>query len=275
MLTEGDLKAMKPTIKPLIALLFFVVACQWAVPSANAEFVLNASCSSQIAEAFGREALEAFMQESGIKVKVHVFSSEVCIDRLKNGFSNLVGSTVRISKSDRDAGLIEIPMCKDPMAIITHPSCKIKNLSINQVREVFSAHTPNWKSLGGDDLPIFLIIPSKKTGAYQNFMQLVMGPFEIKDDLVATEAFTAVIGTKHIPGSISFIANSIAEQHKDVSVINVDGLYPKDAGYPFHQIFYLVIKGEPDPMMKQVINYMISDKAKKRMTVRGMTPIIK
>jgi phosphate transport system substrate-binding protein len=161
------------------------------------------------------------------------------------------------------------------MAIITHPSSKIKNLSINQVREVFSAHTTNWKSLGGDDLPIILVIPSKETGAYQNFMSLVMGPFEIKDDLLAGEAFKAVIGTKYIPGSISFIANSIAEQHKDVAVVNVDGLYPKDAGYPFHQTFYLIIKGEPDPMMKQVINYMISEKAKKRMTVRGMTPLVK
>ncbi len=265
---------MKSTIKPLVALFLSAAAILWSAAAARAEFVLNASCSSQIAEAFGREALEAFMQESGVKVKVHVFSSEVCIDRLKNGFSNLAGSTIRISKSDRDAGLIEIPMCKDPMAVITHPSSKVKNLTHNQVREVFSAHMTNWKAYGGDDLPIMLIIPSKKTGAYQNFMRTVMGPFEIKDELTASASFTAVVGVKHIPGSVSFIANSIARQHKEVSVLNLDGLYPNDTGYPFHQIFYLVIKGDPDPMMKQVINYMNSDKAKQRMIERGMTPII-
>ena len=266
---------MKSKIKPLIALCFSIAAGLWAVPATHAEFVLNASCSSQIAESFGREALESFMQESGVKVKVHVFSSEVCIERLKHGFSNLAGSTVGISKADREAGLVEIPVCRDPMAVITHPSCKVKNLSLNQVREIFSAHTTNWKELGRDNLPVVLVIPSKSTGAYQNFMKLAMGPFEMKDDLVANEAFTAVLGARHIPGSISFIANSIAEQHKDVTVVSLDGVYPKDAAYPFHQVFYLVIKGEPDPMLKQVIKYMISDKAKKRMVDRGMTPIIK
>lgn len=265
---------MKSTIKPFIVLLFLAAASLWTALPTHAEFVLNASCSSQITEAFGREAMEAFMKESGVTVKIHVFSSETCIDRLKNGFSNLAGSTVRISAADRSAGLVEIPICKDPMAIIAHPSCGVKNLSLKQVREVFSGHVKNWKEVGGADLPIVLVIPAKTTGAHQNFKQLVMGPFEIKDDLVAGAAFTAVTGVKHIPGAIAFIANSIAIQQKAVDVINVDGLYPKDAGYPYHQIFYLVIKGEPDPMMKQVINYMISDKAKQRMINRGMTPII-
>ena len=265
---------MKPMIKPIAVMLFVAVACLGAALPARAEFVLNASCSSQITEAFGREALEAFMKDSGVNVKVHVFSSDTCIDRLKNGFSNLAGSTVPISRTDKNAGLVELPMCKDPMAIIIHPSSKVKNLTLNQVREVFSGHVKNWKELGGEDLPIVLVIPSKSTGAHQNFKKLVMGPFELKDDLTASAAFTAVIGVEHIPGSISFIANSIATQHKAVSVASVDGRSPGDSGYPYHQVFYLVIKGEPDPMMKQVINYMISDKAKQRMIQRGMTPVI-
>jgi phosphate transport system substrate-binding protein len=261
-------------IKPLVLSLLLVLTGLCVVPSGHAEFVLNASCSSQITEAFGRETLEAFMKESGVNVKVHVFSSGVCIDRLKNGFSNLAGSTVHITNADRNAGLVEIPVCIDPMAVITHPSSKIKNLSLSQVREVFSGHIKNWKELGGDDLPIVLIIPSKETGAYQNFKQMAMGPFEMKDDLTANAAFTAVIGVKHIPGSISFIANSIAMQHKEVSVVNVDGLFPKDKGYPFQQTFFLVIKGEPDPMLKEVIKYLLSDKAKERLMLRGMTPIV-
>ncbi|MDA8402844.1 MAG: substrate-binding domain-containing protein [Desulfobacteraceae bacterium] len=258
----------------LIAVLFSVVLGLATAPQAHAEFVLSASCSSQIAEAFGREALEAFMTESGVKVKVHVSSSEVSIERLKNGFSNLAGSTVRITQEDRDAGLIEIPMCSDPMSVIVNAGCKVKNLSLDQVRQVFSAKITNWKELGGDDQPIILVVPAKNTGAYQNFKRLAMGPFEIKDDLVAGESFTTVTGVRHIPGAISFIANSVAIQHKELAVLNIDGLYPSDAGYSFHQIFSLVIKGDPDPMMKEVIKYLMSDKAKKRMTIRGMTPII-
>ena len=41
---------MKFTIKPIAVMLFAAVACLWSVQSARAEFVLNASCSSQITE---------------------------------------------------------------------------------------------------------------------------------------------------------------------------------------------------------------------------------
>ena len=92
--------------------------------------------------------------------------------------------------------------------------------------------------------------------------------------MIASLAFTAVKSVMYIPGSISFVANSVALQHKEVAVLSIDGLPPAGAGYPFRQVFSLVLKGEPDPMMKEVIKYLMSDKAKKRMVLRGMAPIV-
>lgn len=243
--------------------------------AARAEFVLNASCSSQIAEAFQRELLEAFVTESGVKVNLHVFSSDVCLNRLKNGFSNMAGSTVRISREDRNAGLIEIPVCRDSMAVISNTGCKcrVNNLSLDQVRQVFSGYYNNWSQLGGRDLSIIRIIPERDTGAYRNFKSMAMGHYEISDDLVAGKSFTALTGVKYIPGSLSFITRAIAMQHPEVSVITIDGVSPNDPKYPYHQTFSIVIKGQPGPMMKQVLNYMMSDKAKERMTARGLVPL--
>jgi phosphate transport system substrate-binding protein len=244
------------------------------IPLAHAEFVLEASCSSQITEAFGRETLEAFMNESGVKVKVHVASSSISISRLKNGFSNLAGTTTRISQDDRDAGLIEIPMCKDPLAVIVNSKSSVRNLTLQQIRDIFSGKITNWKEVGGKDQPIIIIIPGPSTGAYENFAKQAMGPYEIKDDLIAGEAVTALTGVRHVPGSISFITHSVAIQHKDVAVMNIDGLAPSDKAYPYSQTFSLVIKGDPGPMMKEVIKYLMSDKAKQRMILRGITPIV-
>lgn len=245
-----------------------------AVSPSHAEFTLNACCSSQVAEAFGRESLEAFMEENGIHVRMHTSNSEVCVERLKNGFSNLVGSAVQISQSDRNSGLIEIPICTDTLSVIVNAGNRVKNLSLQQLRDIFSDKITNWKDLGGDDLPIVLITPAKTTDAYKNFRQLIMGPQEIQNDLIAAMAVTAASSVKYIPGSISFIANSIALNHKEVAVLSIDGLHPADAGYPYHQTFSMVLKGEPDPMMKEVIKYLMSDKARKRMTMRGMKPVI-
>lgn len=258
----------------MFAAMFVLVMGLVAPPLGHAEFVLNASCSSQISEAFQRELLEKFVAESGVKVNFHVFSSDVCLDRLRNGFSNLAGSTVRITQADRDAGLIEIPVCQDHLAIISNAQCGVKNLSLVQVRQIFSGTITNWKAVGGKDLPIILVIPATNTGAYKNFKAMAMGAFDIHDDLIAGKTFTAVTGVKNIPGAVSFITHAIANQYKDITVINVDGVSPTDEPYPYHQTFYMVIKGEPDPMMKEVIKYMLSDKAKERMVARGTAPIL-
>lgn len=265
---------MKRRYLSFIAPLFILMIGFVAPPSGQADFVLNASCSSQIAEAFQRELLERFMAESGVKVSLHVFPSEVCLDRLRNGFSNMAASTIPISQSDREIGMIEIPTCKDPLVVITHAQCKVTNLSLKEVRQIFSGSITNWKEVGGPDLPVIRIIPGYNTGAYQNFKALAMGPFEISDDLIAAKTFTALKGVKNIPGAVSFMAHGIAIQHTDIAVVNLDGVSPGQKDYPFHQTFYMVIKGEANPMMKQVIKYMLSDKAKDKMLERGMIPTL-
>jgi phosphate transport system substrate-binding protein len=266
---------MKPQFKPLVLAVVLCVASLVAASPGNADFVLNASCSSQIAEAFQRELMENFMAESGVKVNLHVFSSQVCLNRLKNGFSNVAGSTIRITQEDRDAGLIEIPVFRDPMVVITNAECGCTtgNLALTQVRQVFSGHYTNWSQLGGKDLPITRIIPAEDTGAYKNFQAMAMGPFEIRDDLIAGKTFTALTSVKYIPGSLSFITRAIAIQHPEVSVITIDGVDPSSPDYPYHQTFSIVIKGQPSPMMKQALKYMMSDKARQRMIDRGMQPL--
>ncbi len=241
--------------------------------SALAKEVLSASISSQIHEAFGRDILDIFEEASGIRVKSHIFSSEKAIERLKNDVAGIAGSTIMLSKKERDSGLIEIPICKDALVIITHPKCAVKNTTTKQARKLFSGHIKNWKELGGSDRPVIRIIPDEHTGAYKNFKRLAMGPFELAADLVATKSFTAVTGVKNIPGSISFISNGIANKYEDISILNVDGVYPTDSEYPFHQFFTMVIKGKPTPVVKEVIKFLTNPAAVEIMKERGIQPV--
>ncbi len=243
--------------------------------SALAKEVLTASISSQIHEAFGRDVLDIFEEASGFRVRSHIFSSEKAIERLKNGVSGIAASTIMLSKEDRESGLIEIPLCKDAIAIITNPDCAVKNITIKQARNLFSGHIKNWKEIGGADRPVIRIIPAKNTGAYKNFKRLAMGPFELAGDLVATKSFTAVTGVKNIPGAISFISNGVAIKYNDISVLNVDGVFPTDSEYPFHQFFTMVIKGKPTPVIKEIIKFLTNDAAVELMQERGIQPVFK
>jgi phosphate transport system substrate-binding protein len=267
-------KKMRAIVIGIIVMLTCVVMCS----AATAEPV-TASFSSQMAEAFGRDALDHFMKDSGNVVKLHITTSGVCLERLKNGLSSLAGTTKRLSQADKDSGLMEIALCKDPLSVIVNTGCKVKNLTLGQLRDIFSNKINNWRDVGGEDLPIVLVIPSKNTGAYQNFKQLVMGSQEIKEDLIAVQAYMAVTGVRNIPGAISFISNSLATATArktgsgNVSTVSIDGISPNQPTYPFHQTFSLVIRNDQNQVTRDAVRFMLSDKIKKRILSRGMTPI--
>lgn len=259
----------------LILFIGLVLMLTCVPPVAVAKEVISASISSQIHEAFGREILDIFEEGTGVHVRTHIFSSEKAIERLKNGVAGIAGTTTALSRKDRESGLIEIPICKDPLVIITHPDCGIKNISLKQARRLFSGYIKNWKELGGADLPVVRIVPAENTGAFKNFKRMAMGPADLSGELIATKSFTAVTGVRNIPGAISFIANGIAVKYKNMTVLNVDGVYPGDDEYPFHQFFSMVIKGKPTPIMKEIIKFLTSDVAVEVMQERGIQPVFK
>ncbi len=252
-----------------------LVVLMGVIPSATAGDVLTLSTSSQIHEAIGRDILSVFKKSSGITIRSNVFSSPKCIDRLKNDVSDIAATTIKLSKTDRESGLIEIPICKDSLVIIANPQCGVKNITLRQARRLFSGHIKNWREIGGVDLPIIRIIPGEHTGAYKNFKQFVMGTFEPAGDLVATRSFTAVVGVKNIPGSIAFISNGIALKYQDINIMTIGGVDSSDSAYPFRQVFAMVVKGKPTPMMKEVIKFLTCDAGVKIMKERGMEPILK
>ncbi|MCW9046976.1 MAG: substrate-binding domain-containing protein [Gammaproteobacteria bacterium] len=49
------------------------------------------------------------------------------------------------------------PVAWDALAVITHPDNPINNLSLEQVRKIYTGEITNWKSVGGHDAPIKLL----------------------------------------------------------------------------------------------------------------------
>ena len=131
----------------------------------QADNVLRYSCSPQIYEAFGNERLEAFTSRTGVKVDLGLYASAVTIDRLMSGLSDLAATVQRITRSQKDSGLVETIFCKDPIAIIVNAECPVTNITDKQLQDVFGGKITSWKELGGPDKPIVVIVPSEKTAA--------------------------------------------------------------------------------------------------------------
>jgi len=241
---------------------------------ASAQNTLNYSRSAQVSEAFGKEALDAFTKESGIKVKSHVSSSASAVYRLMNGFSDIASTTRELYRRHRDYGYVQIPFCKDPIAILTNAKNPVGDISESQLQEIFSGDITNWKDVGGPDQPIVVVVPGEDTGAYKNFARQVMKRKEVAYDLMTYRSTMAIDVVEHFPWSISAIAQGAAVDHKAVKVLKIDGRLPRDSDYPYQQIFYFITKGEPAGPAKALIDFVFSEKGIEIIKKKGMVPVL-
>jgi len=152
----------------------------------------------------------------------------------------------------------------------------VENLSKDQVQDIFSGDITNWKDVGGIDLPIMVVVPGQDTAANKNFRRQIMKHKEINYTFSAYDSTMVIKAIKTLPdGAISFIANGAVAHEDRVQTLRIDGMLPKDADYPYSQIFYYVTRGKPEGSLKAFIDFAFSDKGKAIMQHNGMLPLPK
>lgn len=244
-----------------------------AVPLTAAE-TLNFSCSAQVAEAFGKSLMQEFIQTSGIAAHTHVSSSNLAISRLLNGFSQIAGSARPLSRQEIESGLIEIPICRDPLTIIVHRDCSATSLTSDQVRRIFNGEIDNWKEICGKDQPVTAIVPGRDTAAFANFHRLAMRMNDIRYDFMTWESTAAVEAVRYLPGAISFIGHVAVMEASDIKMLAIDGKSVTDTDYPYVQTFSLVTRGKPEQTARALIDFALSDRVTNFIVTHDMIPVI-
>ena len=62
----------------------------------------------------------------------------------------------------------------DAVVLITHPSNPVKNLTLDQARDIYSGKVSNWKDVGGADMAIVAVSRDTNSGTYETFEGMVM-----------------------------------------------------------------------------------------------------
>jgi len=244
-----------------------------AAPLSAAE-TLNFSCSAQVAEAFGKPLMQEFIEASGITAHTHVSSSNLAISRLFNGFSQIAGSARPLRIQEVERGLIEVPICRDPLAIIVHRDCSAASLTSDQVRRIFNGEIDNWKEICGKDQPVTAIVPGKDTSVFETFQRQAMRMNDIRYDYMTWKSTAAVEAVRYLPGAVSFIGHVAAMDEPDIRMLDIDGKSVTDTGYPFMQTFSLVTRGKPEQTVRALIDYALSDRVTNFIVTHDMIPVI-
>lgn len=259
--------------KTVAALFVLLLTSITPVPTADAAEELRYSCSAQVYEAFGKEAIEAFESKTGIIVDTHITSSKIAVSRLMMDFSDVASTTRPLSYKRIDYGYVQTPFCRDYLAVIVNATCPVNDISSKNLKKVFSKEIANWKELGGVDQKIFIVIPATDTGAFKNFDSLIMSHIELRYDLLAYKSTIVMDATRYMPDTISFISYGAALNQKGIKILSIDGQKPGEKEYPYGQVFSHITRGEPTGAVKKFVDFAFTEEANEIIKRKGMSSI--
>jgi phosphate transport system substrate-binding protein len=172
------------------------------------------------------------------------------------------------------------PIAREPLAIIVNESNPVKNLTMQQVRDIFSGKTKNWRAVGGRNEKIAVITQLHCKEYTPNWKGIFADPeaFSKKRVDVKTQPEMAktVSDFKQAIGHLEM--TSVMESKDPVKILAIDGHLPtsenmKKGLYPFFAPLAVATKGDAEGKVVTFIEYMRSNpKVSEAMKKYGMVP---
>ncbi len=190
-----------------------------------------------------------------------------------------IGNTGRAPTDDeiRRCNLKVFKFAVDGIGVIVNPKRKIKNITKEQLINIFSGKITNWKELGGPNATINVYTRDTASGTRKVFWKKGLNKAKItqKANFVKSNAAmkTAIAND---PFGIGYISLGVADS--SVKLLAIDGIFPsqenvKAGKYKIARGLYMNTKGEPKPLAKAFISYMLSSEGQALVKKHGFLPV--
>lgn len=187
-----------------------------------------------------------------------------------NGAKSLINKTCDIANLSRflkdkefkaaiDNGVMPVAhvIAMDGLPIIVHPSNPVKELTVEQVRDIYMGKITNWKNLGGPDAQIVVVSRDTNSGTYETFHGLVMShtvnAAKVDEKIMSGAEYVGSNGAvrqrvQSTPAAIGFAGLGFVD--KTVKALVINGVYPDNitvtsGKYPIARPLYMFTNGYP------------------------------
>ena len=160
----------------------------------------------------------------------------------------------------------------DSLVVITHPDNPIKELSLDQLRGVYSGEITNWSELGGEDAPITMISRQEGSGTRSVFEGRIFDGAEatlVETALIAEDNSKMAAMVNDDPFALGFVGYAFQRGAKALNLINEcgismtpDAFSAKTEEYALQRRLYLYNRGDAlDASAQDFIDYSVSKDA--------------
>lgn len=220
-----------------------------------------------------------YKEKSAANIEINQIGSSAGITNAINGVSE-IGMTSRDLKEEEKAkGLNEVVIAYDGIVVVTHPTNKVKNLTIEQVKQIFTGEVTNWSDLGGADMEIVVVSREDGSGSRDAFQEIVgyrSGEL-IRNAIIASgngNIKTTVANNKHAVGFISFEYIDHTISTIDIAGVEATAENVLQQKYSLSRPFLFVYKeGNLTEAGQQFIDFILSAEGQLIAAEAGAIPV--
>ena len=260
----------------IISVILFLSLMTSCGGRSQANLVVAGSTSVQPYVELLAEEFELLNPGSGIDIQGG--GSSAGITAAESGAADIGMSSRWLKRTEEDLWSIEI--AKDGLAVIVHPNNPIVNLTLEQIRDIYSAVITDWSQLGGRQTRIHLIAREEGSGTRGAFEEMVMGSntsHRITPRAIVQNSNGAVRQlVAGDPNAIGFISLGLVD--RTVKAVSLDGIEASpenvmDGSYTLFRPFLFVSKSiPPTGLAMEFIEFILSPRGKELMTQEGLIP---
>jgi len=173
--------------------------------------------------------------------------------------------------------LYAVTIAKDAIAIIVHPKNPVDDLSLSQIRQVFSGKIRNWSEVGGLSRPMVLVTREEGSGTREAFQKMVMGKEEISLESLVQDSNGAVRQVvSSDPNAVGYI--SLGLVNEKVKSLKISGVEPnldniESSKYTLVRPFFFVFEGKPEGEASSFLEFVLSPEAQELLQKEGLVTI--
>ncbi|MBR9978544.1 MAG: phosphate ABC transporter substrate-binding protein [Bacteroidetes bacterium] len=239
--------------------------------------------SNTMSRLLARWAEEYMRIHPGVAMYTEGHGTETGIQALINGSADLATASRPLRAEEARAMLekrrtlgFSILTSKDALSVYLHPDNPVRNLTLQQLRGLFSGRISSWSEIGGPPLPVQVIGRPPNSGTFFFFEEHVLQGESYASTTLTIPTTSALI--KHImsePGAIGYGGLAFGA---DVIHASIDGIAPtaenvRNGSYPIARYLYLYAAEAPHGVVKDFIDWVLSDAGQRIVQEIGYIPL--
>jgi len=223
------------------------------------------------------EGFEALHED--VRINVGGGGSSVGVKSAGDGSADIgmASRVVKESEFEEYPGIVVHTIARDGIAVVAHADVTVDDMSVEQIRGIFSGEITSWSEVGGQDAEIVVVSREEGSGTRAAFEDMVMDDALIYGRAILQPSNGAVRTTvSTTPNAIAYLSFGYLDD--SVQPIKVDGVPPTEENaasedYSIVRPLNMITDGEPTGVAAEWLEFIMGEEGQAIVAEEGYLPV--